>query len=155
MRDVRDQRPEPGRGADADQHALHEGELPDRCRRRRQHEARAQRGRRRHQRQHDPEPVDQPADDDIAEAEPDHRQRVGHRGARPVDAELRLDIGQRHHGRPHADAADRAEHDADGEAEPRIRPVDGAGHRARRQTLRCHGIVSRVFRGRLEHGEAP
>jgi hypothetical protein len=42
-------------------------------------------------------------------AEAEHRQREGQRGAPRVDAEIGLHHRQRDHHRPHADAADGAE----------------------------------------------
>jgi hypothetical protein len=61
------------------------------------------------QRQGGAEAVDQPADDHRADAEADHRQRVGQRRIRPLHGEIGLHRGQRHHHGPHADAADGAD----------------------------------------------
>ncbi len=124
------------------------GELPDRARHRPQPEAGAEHQPGRDHRPHDAEAVDQAADDHVAGAEADHRRGVGQRRARPVDAELRLHIGQHDDHRPHANAGNGAEQHRNAEAEPRVGTVDEAATPVRAQALRSHGFFSRIYRPR-------
>ncbi len=78
-------------------------------------------GQRRPDHRHDDaEAVDQPADEHGAAAEAQHRQRVGQRRIGAGHIEFRLHGGQRHHHRPHADAADAADQQRRRQAHPGV-----------------------------------
>ena len=80
------------------------------------------------QRHGNAEAVGEPAHQHAAAGKADHGQRVGQRGVGAGDAEVGLDGRQRHHHRPHADAADGAEQHGHDQPQPggrgigRIRP---------------------------------
>ena len=103
---------------DADQQSLRERVLPERRRRGRGGVAERHRDGPADHRHHDAEAIGQPAHRDAAEAEPDHRQRVGERRVAARDAELGLHRRQRDDDRPHADAADRRQHQRPRRAAP-------------------------------------
>ena len=124
VRDVGDQRRESGGRAEADEN-MHQRELPRVGAQRGPQIAAAEAERAEHQRPDDAEAVGHAADDDAAQRETDHGKRIGQRGIGPGDVELRLDGRQRDDDRPHADAADRADHDGGGEPEPRLRGLHG------------------------------
>jgi hypothetical protein len=68
------------------------------------------------QRQRDAEAVGEAAHQHAAAGKADHGERIGQRRVGAGDAELGLDGGQRHHHRPHADAADGAERHGNAQA---------------------------------------
>jgi hypothetical protein len=71
-------------------------------------------------RHHDAEAVREPAHEDAAQAEAHHGERVGQRGVGAVDAEFRLDHGQRDGGRIHAHAAERGDAKRDDKPQPSV-----------------------------------
>ena len=115
--------PKRGRAAEPDQQAMRERDLPERGRQPDRDIAEAERQRPEHQRHGDAEAVGEPAHEHAAAGEAEHGERVGQRGIGAVDAELGLDGRQRHHHRPHADAADGAEQHGDAEAQPGFRGI--------------------------------
>ena len=120
LRHIGKERPERRRGADADQDAVDERELPDARR-----VGGAEKAEREHQRaadnrHHNAEAVGELAVEHAADRKADHRQRIGQRRVGARHAEFRLHGRQRDHERPHADAADRAEHERNGEAQPGV-----------------------------------
>ena len=137
VRHVGDDRTERRRRADADHH-MGGVEHPD-VRRiagadvadRKQHRAEDRR-------EDDAVTIRKPAHDDAAEREADHRHRVGERGGVAQDAEVGLHRRQRDHVRPHADAADGAEHQRDEQAYPGVSGVDPAEVGAGRLCNRDH-----------------
>jgi hypothetical protein len=76
----------------------------------------AERHRADNQRPHDPGDIEQTAHDHAAEGKSHHRQRERQRGFRARHGEFGLHGGQRHHHRPHADAADGRDKDRRGKA---------------------------------------
>ena len=119
VRDVGDQRREARRAADADQQ-VGDGEPKEARRQSRRDEGQTEGQRRPDHRHHDAEAVDQPADEHGAAAEAQHRQRVGQGRIGAGHIEFRLHGGQRHHHRPHADAADAADQQRRRQAHPGV-----------------------------------
>ena len=72
------------------------------------------------------ETISEPAHDDAADAEPEHRQRKWKRSLAARDAEIGLHCRQRDHERPHADAADGAEQKRHGKPRPGVVGIDPA-----------------------------
>ena len=134
VRDVGKQRTERGGTAEkSDQQTLRQRVHEKRRRQRRQHIAERQRERGAGERQADAIAVGQPAHQDAAEAEADHRQRVGERRRRAVDAEFRLHRRQRDDDRPHADTAERGHRQRGDQPPPSGRRVDEGIRRGRHQ----------------------
>ena len=126
QRHVREQRREGRRAAETDEEPVRERVLPQALRRGGRGVAGAERDRADDDRHHDAEAVGEPPHRDAADAEADHRQRVGQRRVPARDAEGRLHRRQRDDDRPHADTADRRQQQRDGEPEPRVAGVDDA-----------------------------
>ena len=80
--------------------------------------AEAERDRPERQWHGDAEAVGEPAHHHAAAGKADHGERIGQRCVGAGDAEIGLDGGQRHHHRPHADAADGAEQHGHAQAQP-------------------------------------
>src|SRR5262245_61531339 len=116
-RGVRDQRPEGGGGAEPD-HEVHERERHE-ARSKAGHDvAETERARAAHDRRRNAEPVGQAPEHDAAACEAEHGQRERQRRVRAGNAEFGLHRRQHHRHRPHADAADGAEHHGDAEPPP-------------------------------------
>jgi hypothetical protein len=140
MRRVGDQRSEHGGGAEqADHGAVDRGEQPQAAGLGDGHVAEAERKGADDHRDEDAEAVGQPPEKHAARPEAEGHQGVGERGAGARDAELGLHRGQGDDHRPHADAADGAEADGRGQAQPRVvdstPPGGGGGRRGRPRRL--------------------
>ena len=137
MRGVGDERREGrGRAEKADQRALDERELPDRSGVGGADIAEAERHGADRARHRDAVAVGERAHGKAAEAEAEHRQRIGQRGLAAGDAEFGLHRRQHDDDRPHADAADRAGEKRQREPNPGIGrvgsvAVEGLMHRWR------------------------
>src|SRR5215813_4584845 len=123
VRDVAHQRPERRRAAEAEE-GVGGRELPDVCREPGQHVAAAEHERAAGGRGGDAAAVGEPAHHHAPEAEADHGERERQRCFAARDAEARLHRRQRHHERPHADAADRANDERDREPQPGVGRLD-------------------------------
>ena len=123
VRDIGEQRPEGGGRTGADEDALNQREDGDRGREGCEQETGAQRDRSEQRRPHEADAVDGAADEDVAEGEADHGQRVGQRCVGAVDAELGLHRRQHDHDRPHAGTADGRDEHRDAEPRPGIGAV--------------------------------
>jgi len=88
--------------------------------------------------------IGETSEHDAAERKADHAQRVGQRRVGAQDAEVGLHRRQRHDIRPHADAADGAEHQRDAQADPGVSGVDRADVGA--SVCDCHGVSRLEFR---------
>ena len=75
---------------------------------------------------------------DLADAETKHHQREGERGGAARHAEFGLDGGQRHHDRPHADTAERADQHGYGKPDPCPARI---GNEQRRMSAEINGSV--------------
>ena len=127
--------------------------------------AEAERQRPQGQRHRDAEAVGKPAHEHAAAGEAEHGERIGQRGVGAGDAEIGLDRGQRHHHRPHADAADTAEQHGNAQAQPgfggidRIRLGPAGGVRSHGDDdPGCYGrslVTFRWRRGQLAGGRPP
>ena len=138
VRDVGNQRGKARRAAEADDE-VQKGELPNAAGQRRAEIAAAERKRADDERRHDAETIGDPSDDDPAKRKTDHGKGVGKGGFRPGDAEIRLDRGQRHDDRPHADAGDGADGDARGQPQPSLGRVDPGADAAYALCRNGHG----------------
>ncbi len=126
VRNVRHQRSERGRAAEADQH-VSQRELPDIRRVAGGDVADADASRADHDGNDNSEAVGEPAQDNAAQSEADHGEGEGQRRVGAQHAEIGLHRGQRDHHRPHADRADGAHGQRDAEPEPRGGGVRLAG----------------------------
>ena len=138
-RGVGDQRREARRAADqAEQDAVDDREGPDAAGQAGGDEADAEAGGADAERHDDAAPVGEAPHEDAADAEADHQQRVGQRRVGARDAELGLHARQDDGDDVHRAAADRHQHQGDGEAAPGVAGIDG---------VCLHGVDCAIRRG--------
>jgi len=117
LRSVGDQRPERGGGAEPDED-VHERKQHETVGEARGNVTGAEGERAADHRRGDAEPVGEPPHHHAAAGKSDHRQRKRQRSIRAGDPELGLHRGQHDRHRPHANAADGAEHHGGDEPQP-------------------------------------
>ena len=130
MRDVGHHRPEGGRAAKPDQ-ALRERDLPQAGGGTDADITGAERSGAGRQRHRHAETVGESAHGHAAAGKAEHGKRVGQRSVRAIDIECGLHGRQRHHHRPHADAADGGERQGRGQPQPGMGGFDAVGGIAR------------------------
>jgi hypothetical protein len=123
VRDIAHERPERRRAAESNQ-PLRERKLGDVAGEGGQHVAGAKRQRAAGDGPHDAAAVSEAAHQHAAEAEADHGERERQRRVAACHAKARLHRRQRHHERPHADTADRAERERRRQPQPCVRGFD-------------------------------
>ena len=118
VRDVGHQRRKSRRGAEADQRAVRDRRLPQAAGLANDDVAGADEQGADHHGERGAETIGEPAGENAAAGEAEHGQRIGHRCCGAVDAEFGLHRRQRHHHRPHADAADGRQRHRHGKPQP-------------------------------------
>ena len=136
VRHIRKQRRERRRTAEADEQAVGDRVLPERGSRGGGGVSEREAEDADDDRRQDPETIRHPAQDDAADAETKHRQRIGKGRIRARNPELGLHRRQRHHHRPHADPADGRKDQRQHQPCPRVSGI----HPAKR-----HAIIVLLF----------
>ncbi len=126
VRGLGHQRAESGRSPQPDQ-KMHRDELPQRAGKAGGHIGRTQENDAERYRRHDAEAIGDLAGGDAAEPETEHGERKGQRHRAARRPEFGLDRGEHDHDRPHADAADRADHKRQREPHPGLGRVRNEG----------------------------
>ena len=128
VRGLRHQRRERRRGPEADQE-MNQNELPQRGRKPAADVGQRQDRGAEPDRHDDPEAIGDLAGRDTAETKAEHQEGKGQRDIAAGRAEFGLDHRKHDHHRPHADAADRADHQREREPDPCLTGVGGEKRR--------------------------